>query len=82
MSKCRYCETELIYITTEKNRQMPCEAVKIQVWPTKKGKLTVCTDGGRTHRGSGEPVPFVGSVWGYPAHWGDCIGASRARRRK
>ena len=72
MSKCKYCEAELIYIKTPSGRQMPCEAWKIKVWRSSKGRLTVCTDEGEVFRAETEPVPFVGDVLAYPVHFANC----------
>ena len=80
--KCKFCDTELIYIETAAGSKMPCEEKKIKVWRAKKGKVKVCTDRGDVFSAETEPVPFVGEEYAYPVHFGNCPGTSQARRRK
>jgi len=71
---CKFCGAEILFIETAKGGKMPCEARKIQVWRTDKGKITACNDRGETFKCSTESSPFVASEYAYPVHWQNCTG--------
>ena len=81
MSKCKFCESEIIFIETPAGRLMPCEAMKVEVWRIAKGKKTAVTENGEVFRCETETMPFRFSEFAYIPHWVDCPGAGQARRK-
>ena len=81
MSKCKFCDKEIIFIETPNKRVMPCEVGKVEVWRLKKGKKTAVTERGEVFRCETEFTPFIGSEWAYIVHWSVCPDAGTARKR-
>ena len=82
MSKCNYCNAEIIFIKTTAGKHMSCEIDKIKVWRLLKGKKKAVAENGEVFRCETEFTPFIGSEIAYIPHWGNCPGAEQARKRK
>lgn len=81
MSQCKYCSAEIIFIETPRGAAMPCDAIKIEVWRTPKGKKKAVTDKGEVIICETECQPYRSSEYAYISHFASCPGADKARRK-
>ena len=52
ITKCRSCGADIIFITTENGRKMPCDAAAVDYQDNIKGKDVVVTDAGKVLKAS------------------------------
>lgn len=77
--KCRSCGAEIVWITMQSGKKMPCDAGTGHYRADPKGSATFVTENGLTMRG--EP-DFDGETVGYVSHFETCPQAEEFRRRK
>lgn len=84
ITKCRSCGADIIFITTENGRKMPCDAAAVDYQDNIKGKDVVVTDAGKVLKASvvrptqSGLVPLVDGK-GYTPHWATCPFAKEHR---
>lgn len=52
ITKCRSCGADIIFITTENGRKMPCDAAAVDYQDNIKGKDVIVTDAGKVLKAS------------------------------
>lgn len=76
--KCRSCGAEIVWVTMQSGKKMPCDAGTGHYRADPKGSATFVTENGLTMRG--EPN-FDGETVGYVSHFETCPQADRFRKR-
>lgn len=77
---CKYCGKQVKWIMTPRGKHMPCNPGIgcYMAWP--EGPEKIVTEKGEVVRG--EFVAYApGLPKGYRPHWGECKGATKARRK-
>lgn len=87
ITKCRSCGANIIFITTENGRKMPCDADAVDYQDNIKGKDTIVTESGKVIKGTiikttqgGGLVPIIDGK-GYVSHFATCPFAGQYRKR-
>lgn len=82
MAKCKYCDADIIWITTKAGKPMPCEPGLIPFWAKVKAKEKVVTDDGDVVSCllDGDPEKITGL--GHMSHFATCPHADRARKKR
>lgn len=82
--KCKSCGASIVWITTQKGKNMPCDADAVEYQENYKGKSTIVTEDGRVLKVSiitssgGVLAPIVDGK-GYIPHWATCPYANNHR---
>jgi len=81
MAKCNYCNENIIFITTERGKQMPCNTELILFWATPKAAGKIVTKSGKvlSCNFEGSPNEFTGV--GYVPHFATCVEYKREQKR-
>lgn len=85
ITQCRSCGANIVFITTENGRKMPCNADAVEYQDNIKGKDTIVTESGKVIKGTiikpsqgGGLVPIVDGK-GYVSHFATCPFAGQHR---
>lgn len=78
--KCRSCGAEIVWVTMQSGRKMPCDATLIRCREDKSAKTSFVTPNGIVMRGVEAP-DGVADFWGYRSHFETCPQAEKFRRR-
>lgn len=76
--KCRSCGAEIIWVTMQSGKKMPCDAKAVTYRADRTGKETFVTEHGLTVRGTADPD---GDTVGYISHFTTCPHAEQFRKR-
>lgn len=83
--RCEACGAELVFVTTPKGAEMPCDAPLFALDVVKGGTVTGVTEEGRVVRGElrgpGETMVAGGFAVRTP-HWATCASPDRFRRKR
>ena len=71
-TKCKSCGAPIVFITTLKNKQMPCNAETIHFLADITCRDSYITMSGLTVRGKIVPPDTPNAVVGYVPHWATC----------
>lgn len=84
--KCKSCGAPIVWITTQKGKNMPCDADAVEYQENYKAKSTIVTEDGRVLKASiitpsgGGLSPIIDGK-GYIPHWATCPYANNHRTR-
>lgn len=85
ITQCRSCGANIVFITTENGRKMPCDADAVEYQDNIKGTDTIVTESGKVIKGTiikltqgGGLVPLVDGK-GYVSHFATCPFAGQHR---
>lgn len=84
--KCKSCGASIVWIKTQKGKNMPCDADAVEYQENYKGKSTIVTEDGRVLKASiitpsgGGLAPIIDGK-GYSPHWATCPYANNHRTR-
>ncbi len=85
--KCKSCGASIVWIKTQKGKNMPCDADAVEYQENYKGKSTIVTEDGRVLKvtkidraGGGLLDPIIDGK-GYIPHWATCPHANSHRTR-
>lgn len=78
--RCRGCGVEIIWITTESGKTMPCNPVPIRYWEKPKAKGKVVTQRGKVISCEFEGDLDKATGLGYTSHFSTCPKAKSFRR--
>lgn len=88
ITKCRSCGANIIFITTENGRKMPCNAEAVDYQDNIKGKDTIVLESGKVikatviEHGRGNGLVPVIDGKGYVSHFATCPFAGQHRTRR
>lgn len=83
---CKSCGASIVWIKTQKGKNMPCDADAVEYQENYKGKSTIVTEDGRVLKASiitssgGGLTPIIDGK-GYIPHWATCPYANNHRTR-
>lgn len=83
---CKSCGASIVWIKTQKGKNMPCDADAVAYQENYKGKSTIVTEDGRVLKASiitssgGGLAPIIDGK-GYIPHWATCPYANNHRTR-
>lgn len=83
---CKSCGASIVWIKTQKGKNMPCDADAVDYQENYKGKSTIVTEDGRVLKASiitstgGGLTPIIDGK-GYIPHWATCPYANNHRSR-